>query len=199
MSNKYILNISRWLDKSPVSKVLVAFFSVLAFIFSFVIGVWEVVKENRTVEIVIAGQTSYSLYASVSMEQLLGRFPSDVTGQSPKIPTPYFPISLIISNPTAHDSTILGCELYVGFYKRDGKFGSISYMSRETLSKGSYDSKPYIHIHSGEVVRAPLLFFFIPKPELASMLKDKTTQANKFSVHCKNETWKRIDAINNDM
>ena len=74
MSNKYILIISEWLDSSPSKTVVVALFSILAFGISVANGVWIIAKERETVKITMSGWTNYSLYAQVSMEQLLGVF-----------------------------------------------------------------------------------------------------------------------------
>jgi len=194
MNHKYIFKISEWLDNSPSKKVIVAFCSILAFIISSANMVWEIAKESETVEIAISGRTNYNNYAPVSMEQLLGLFDGENRGKSPKIMMPYFPIDLEVSNPTGHNSTLVRCKLFVGFYERQEEFESTSYLTQEALTKRPYKKNPYINIGSGKVEKTKLLFFFIPDPKLTSMLKDKTTQAHRFRVGCNNESGKYIES-----
>ena len=107
---------------------------------------------------------------------------------------PYFPVDLEISNSTNHNSTLIRCKLFVGFYKRKGDFESTGYMTEEALNTTSYEENPYIRISSNGVEKFKLLFFFVPNLELSRNMKDKTTQVHRFRVGCNNESGKYIES-----
>lgn len=189
--------VASWLDDSPTKKVVVAAAGIIAFVLSLLNGSWTIWKEYRALKqapkIHIASRTSYNLTAPVAVEQVLDAFQTS-TKDAPRIAMPYFPVVIELSNPTNQKTSLSHCTLTVGFYERQGMHESSGYMTPQALRTTSFDANPVLPLESGETKQAELLFFFLPTPELAPLLNDKTTQAVRFQITCHNEAGGKIES-----
>lgn len=189
--------VASWLDESPTKKVIVAATGVIAVVLTLLNGSWTIWKEYRVLKqaprIHISWHTSYNLTAPVAVEQVLGAFQTS-TKDASRVPMPYFPVVLELSNPTNQKTSLSHCSLAVGFYERQGMHESFGYMTPEALRTTSFNSNPVLPIESGETRQTELLFFFLPTPELVPLLNDKTTQAVRFQITCHSEAGGKIES-----
>lgn len=194
---KMFLWLANWLDNSPTKKVLVAGAAILAFVLSLLNGGWTVWKEYMALTqeptIRIASRTSYSIVAPVAIEQVLGTF-SGSTKDETRVPMPYFPVSVEMSNPTSQRTSLSHCALTLEFHERGGIHESVGYMQPQALREKSIEKRPVVLIESGETLELELMFFFLPTPEFESLLLDKGTQPFRFRVACRNEAGERIES-----
>lgn len=192
-----LLRLANWLDDSPIKKVLVAVAAILAFFLSLVNGGWTAWKEYRalktTTTIHILSRTSYSTFAPVTIEQVLGTFGGS-TKDGNRALMPYFPVTIELSNPTGQRTSLSHCALTLEFYQRQGMHESMGYMAPQTLTANAFKQSPVIPVESGETKDVELLFFFLPTPEFEPLLNDKTTQPHRFRIACKNESGERIES-----
>lgn len=191
--------IADWIENSPTKKIVVAVAAMFAFALSLANVAWSAYKEYEQfklkVVIEIRSRTSYPLQAPVSMDQLFGHsFPNESGNlkPAPKIEMPYYPIVLSVYNPTAKKSTLSDCLLKIHFYEREGEHESEGYVTAEALKSPTLQETPVMAIESGATARVEWLFFFLPDPAFQQLLADRSTQAFRFQVRCRDEANQNI-------
>ena len=170
--------IKSWLDRSPAVTLLVVAAAIIDFFLATINGGYTILKEIKDQKLsptlVILGLTGVNQKKKVSTNGFLGvrtQAPVDLPLEDnaydfdPKSTweVPFYPVTLLVSNPRNRPLTILDARLVVNFV-RGSRHVSHTYVSASGGEKVSSFS-PTINLNPHEGKPLELDFLFMPLPE----------------------------------
>jgi hypothetical protein len=170
--------IKEWLDRSPTVTLIVVAAAIIGFLLATINGgytIWKEIREQRlSPTLVILGLTSVHQKKAVNTNSFLGirtlapfdlPLKDDAYDFDPKSiwEVPFYPVTLLVSNPCNHPLTILDIRLVVSFV---GGSRHVSHTFVSALGGAKVSSfGPSIYLNPHEGKRFELDFLFIPVPE----------------------------------
>ena len=169
--------IKNWLDRSPTVTLLVVAAAIIGFLLATINGGYTIFKEVReqrlSPTLTILGLTSVNQKKTVNTNNFLGvrtQAPVDLSLEDdaydfdPKSTweVPFYPVTLLVSNPRNQPLTILDTRLVVNFVG-GSQHVSHTYVSASGGENASFGQTIYLNPHEGK--RLELDFLFIPLPE----------------------------------